>query len=389
MQKNCFLVTGARAPVALEWVRRLYAQGHDVYTCDSLVHSLAGCSAAVKAYLRLPAPALEPERFGIEVLKIIQEYHITHVLPTCEEVFYWAALWQKAQPQAQLIAPSFDKLRTYHSKYLFARLVLKFGLHAPATQHISHRETLDIKELSQKQFVLKPEFSRFATRVFIQTPPQKLIEIPQNLSIDSQNTWVLQDYIAGKHFCSYAFALKGQLKALAVYEAVFRTGQHGACYHFQQKNIPEIESINQHFIASENYHGQLALDFIQSESNGKFYLLECNPRATSGLHLLPEQAFWVDEFSGSLKPKEHQAAMLAAVMLTDGLLKNLKPKKLKLWFQAYQQAQDVIWSNQDQTPFWQQAKLYREFWQIAKQQKISILEASTYGIAWDGSNIIF
>ena len=39
------------------------------------------------------------------------------------------------------------------------------------------------------------------------------------------------------------------------------------------------------FVAREGYTGQIAFDFIETEA-GVMYALECNPRATSGVHLL-------------------------------------------------------------------------------------------------------
>ena len=87
-----FLITGARAPVALELARNLSKDGHTVYIADSLRFPLARCSNFVKKIFRIAAPRLSLSQFKNDLQKIIKDYNIDLLIPTCEEVFYISAI---------------------------------------------------------------------------------------------------------------------------------------------------------------------------------------------------------------------------------------------------------------------------------------------------------
>ena len=54
--------------------------------------------------------------------------------------------------------------------------------------------------------------------------------------------------------------------------------------------MPEVEELCRRFVKDTGYTGQLSLDIIISRTGDRVMTLnplECNPRATSGIHLLP------------------------------------------------------------------------------------------------------
>jgi hypothetical protein len=68
-----FLITGARASVALHLLRLLAGAGHVVHLADSLRHPLAAASV---------------------LQRLIRDLRIDCVIPTCEEVLYLGQIWR-------------------------------------------------------------------------------------------------------------------------------------------------------------------------------------------------------------------------------------------------------------------------------------------------------
>ena len=110
------LITGARAPAALEWARLLHSAGVYVVAADALRYPLTRFSNAIDAYELLPAPADDSVAYGQAVDGVCKRHNIDFVIPTCEEVFYLAH--QTDNISAKLLAPNFNTLRTVHNKFM-------------------------------------------------------------------------------------------------------------------------------------------------------------------------------------------------------------------------------------------------------------------------------
>ena len=82
------LITGARAPAALDLARRCRAAGHTVFMADSLRFGMAMFSRVVAGRKLLPSPVEKPDQFVDALRSMIDAHHIELIVPTCEEVFF-------------------------------------------------------------------------------------------------------------------------------------------------------------------------------------------------------------------------------------------------------------------------------------------------------------
>ena len=102
------------------------------------------------------------------------------------------------------------------------------------------------------------------------------------------------------------------------------------------------------------FTGQIAFDFIQSH-DGQIYALECNPRATSGVHLLASHPKFAEAFLNPnmdcITPTGDDSSMLATAMLVYGLPRALKQKRLAQWVKTFFTSDDVILDFKDPMPF--------------------------------------
>jgi hypothetical protein len=141
------------------------------------------------------------------------------------------------------------------------------------------------------------------------------------------------------------------------------------------------------FIERESFSGQIAFDFIQAPT-GELFGIECNPRATSGIHLLAShprfvQAFLQEETTSLITPNISTTAMLASAMLFYALPAALTTHTFSQWLAAFTSAHDVLFTWDDPLPaLWQFFSLIY-LTSKALQHHLTPLEASTLDIEWN------
>lgn len=396
------LITGARAPVALDWARNLEKFGHQVYVADSLSYPLARNTAAIIEYIRIPEPRTELQDYAQALMKLCALYDIDFILPTCEEVFYLS--WLKPQLESfqfkatqlksthlknspvktacQVICPDFDLIARLHSKVKFLEMAEGLGISIPKTLVLTGREIKGLT-LDFTQYVIKKEFCRFGTDVKV-SPKNSYIQ-----RLEDEQNYLLQEKVSAKdstELCSYGIAHNGKLLAHGIYEPTYRVKQSSGIY-FKNVVSEQIFNFIQRFVQKHQYTGQLGFDFIV---NGhEVTVLECNPRATSGLHLLTDQNLFPCLTGGAsdcITPKR-PASMIGAAMLLIAFPQVLFKGQVKQWRTDYRLAEDII-VVPDDNAFWLfQFKSIGELIAKALKRKISVREASTLDIEWDGEKM--
>jgi len=239
------------------------------------------------------------------------------LIPTCEEVFYLS----KGRPNLKraskctLFFQDISILRVLHDKWLFAELVrtqsgsLQKGVQIPNTTLIdSEKELLRVME-KNVDLVLKPCYSRFATQTIIKPSGIQDKQLQVVLSDVKKGVhWVGQHYVHGKHYCSYSIAHEGRVTAHACYPSEFTPGRVGATMVFESVKHNLIQDWVASFVKVNNLSGQYAFDFIEAKDS--VYVLECNPRSSSGIHLFADQPEFTDSIldptSALLLPINHQ-----------------------------------------------------------------------------------
>ena len=382
------LLTSGRAPVTLELARLFSAAGYKVFVADSMKHHLCSNSRYVFKNFFVPPPRFQPADYIGALVEIIKQEKISLLIPTCEEIFYISHGLSQLTPYCQVFAEPLEKLNRLHNKWKFICRVENIGLITPQTSLIkSQRELINILNFSShNKLVLKPVYSRFASNVHILTKPVN--QIP-NIEISETKAWVAQQFIAGKHYCSYSIAHDGKITAHAVYPSVFTAGK-GSCIYFESINHPQILHWVQKFVEAENFTGQIAFDFIES-IDGIIYPLECNPRAISAIHLFQEsdkleQAF-LNSASSIIQPQVNQSAMIAMAMLIYGFPSSITSNRLLRWIKIFINTKDVIFRVSDPTPFLSIWVILWQSLQVSLKTGLSLQQVSTQDIEWDGEEL--
>lgn len=340
------LITGARAPSALDLARSFHAAGFETHMADCAPSLMAAWSHSVAKVLRFPSPRANFSAFSAAVAELVARLDPVLVIPTCEEVFYFAALGEP-----RVFAPSPAVLRRVHSKYLFAEDVTALGLAAPRTTRVESAAELAAWTDGASDLVFKPEFSRFGTQTLV-GPAQRDLAL---IAPSAQAPWVVQQRVRGAEVSFYAASADSQLVAFSAYRSRWKF-DGGAGYAFEVLEAPlhdrllEIATVLAERLIPR---GQFACD-VMIDANEKLWLLECNPRATSGVHLFDRSAALAAAMLGDANapvladratPK-HVGPALWAFGLGDAL----KHQRLREWNERRAMSTDVISAPGDRAP---------------------------------------
>ncbi|AJQ97802.1 hypothetical protein [Gynuella sunshinyii] len=373
------LITGARAPVALEIARNLHRHGHMVFTADSLRFPLAANSRAVSTYYKIPSPRDGIAAYTRALLEIIHREHIDYLIPTCEEIFYIAFIRERLSPYCHVCCGDFDLLSRLHSKLEVLNLCRALPVQIPATQVIDDVSTVTAEALSGR--VVKGEFCRFGTGVLLHPTHRQLCQLRQQL----HGRLLLQQKLTGNEYCSYAIVVNGEVFAEAIYRPTHRLTSAAGIY-FEPVVHPAISQFIAEFCRHYKFDGQVGFDVMIVDD--QVYLLECNPRCTSGVHLLAEMDLFA-AFTGTRKAEAVlQPAMITLPMLLIGLPLALKDLRLRQWYRDFRRARDAIQQKGDKPFLLFSLRSLGELIIRAWRQRLPLRQASTVDIEWDGEPIL-
>lgn len=375
------LILGGRSPVALDHARRFAAQGWQVIIGDSVPCRISSWSRAVHASVALPSARYGVRDYVHALQRVIDTHQVELVLPTCEEVFYLARVRHALPRQVRVLVDDFDKLAMLHSKWRFLEVARHCGAIIPDSQLVSSLD--EAREWANgRPVVIKPEFSRFG--VHVRLYPEGIPRDAQPFGLDAK--WVVQSYCHGKELCSYSVVDQGRVLAHVTYRPRYRINASSS-YVFEACEAAGIDAFVETFARKTRHTGQLSFDWIASEQGG-YQVLECNPRAISGVHLfgmhdaLP--AALMGQVDACIRPSARDTRMIAAVMLAAGVWQPLRQRSLRSWWRDFRQARDVIAVKGDRMPLLGGVLDLASYARIAAQQRCTLRQASTRDTEWDG-----
>ncbi|PIQ23017.1 hypothetical protein COW36_01905 [bacterium (Candidatus Blackallbacteria) CG17_big_fil_post_rev_8_21_14_2_50_48_46] len=377
------LFTGGRSPATLALLRLFAARGARCFVAESITPNLAGASRFCQKNLRVPPPNQDPEAYIAALEKYIQAYKIELLVPTCEEVFFISRWKHQLEKQCTVFTSSIDILTHLHSKYQFIQLLKALKLSAPETVKVETKSQLEAALAEFPSYVLKPEFSRFSNFVMINQAPETCLA---KISPTAEIPWVVQAFLEGPQYCSYSVARAGKLLAHSVYASTYCAGL-GSTIYFESAGIPAILRIVEKIVAALDYTGQIAFDFIHAE--GRYWPIECNPRATTGTLLftvdddLPA-AFSPDYPGPVIHPSGEKNSMVTLAMYLYALPQLKSLSEFRTWWAKMGMAEDAIFHWDDLQPFIKQFQIMWKTWLLAKKHQVTLLEASTLDIEWNG-----
>lgn len=381
------LITGGRAPLALEWARLLHGAGWRVVSAESLRPNLLEASATVSARYGVPEPREHPEAFVGALEAIVRAEGVAWVIPTCEEVFMIG--WGRERLEAagaRVLAPSLTALDVLHHKGRFAAHARALGLAVPETEVLESRAALSTRLAAKpagEAWILKAAYSRFGNGVRRVSSGEPL---PPDVRPTPEEPWLLQRAVPGRVRCAYALVREGRLAAFCDYASEWKAGEASIAFEYQ--GHPGVRAWVEHFVESASGDMQLSFDFIETPE-GEVFALECNPRTTSGIHLFARSPRFAGLLEAApeapLAPAPGTQVAVKAAMVLYGLPAVLRePRRFGAWRRAVA-GLDAIHRPDDPGPAKAQLRVYAALMARALRLRMSVLEASTHDIEWNGA----
>lgn len=376
MDRKNILITTGRAFPGLDLARCLHKKGHRVFVCDPGYFHACRFSNSIEKSFIVPAPRENSEGFIESVLEIVKENNIDLVIPLLEEILYLAKAKDRFAELVHLFCDDYGKILRLHNKWWFNSLLKDCGFLVPQSQILE-------KEIEKKlcsfsfPYILKESYSRASQGVYRIFSKEDL----ENVTFREKNPLMIQEFIVGKKYCSYSICQKGKVMAHTVYP-VRHSISDSSCLTFTHIDHPKILNWVEKLINLIDFTGQICFDFIEKE-DGSLYAIECNPRATSGLHLLIEEEGILEAFfkeCSLILPSKSITKQIRFGMLIYGWRSGGLKEFLRIFFKA----KDVLFSKEDIKPFIFQPFLF--FFYLLKSLKLkkNLSQVFTHDFDYDG-----
>ena len=283
------LITTSRMPFALDEIRKLGRAGHRIIAADTFDEAPGSRSRYAAVSCSLPSPRYETEAFLDAVRSVVIEERVDLILPAFEEALHFAKHRDSVDLGAPVFAPDYETLVTLHDKARFQELATRLGLAVPETVVATNRAELESAIARFPRFFARAAFSRGGVQLFTNTGPLGGAVSIDDVDASPKNPILVQEFIDGEDLCTFMVCHHGRVAAHAAYLHP-KEIEHAGGIVFESIHDPSALEAAQVIAEATGYHGQLSFDFMRTAS-GELYLIECNPRPTAGVIVMPDEMF--------------------------------------------------------------------------------------------------
>jgi predicted ATP-grasp superfamily ATP-dependent carboligase len=270
------LLTLGRLPKALDIARSFHHHGWRVLVAEPFAWHLCRVSNAVDRSFTVTAPVIDQEAYLQDLLGIIRREGVELVVPVSEEIIHAAHLGPLLPPDVRLYARPPAELLPLHSKAQFIERAAAHGVAAPETHLLGSAGAAALA--ARGPVVVKPVFSCSGRGVQFLPAGSPLP------AADPSVPAVVQARVAGDVFTSFSIAHAGRALATVVYRGAVMSGTVAVCFE-RVVGHGAIEAWVDRFIEGAGFDGFISFDFVV-DAAGTAWGIECNPRATSGIHFV-------------------------------------------------------------------------------------------------------
>ena len=370
------LLTVGRFPKALTLARGLHRHGVRVLVADPLKRQLCSVSRSVSKNYQVAAPNADIRAWERDILEIIDREQVTDLVPVSEEVCHVANLAPKLPAHVRYVGPSAPWIAQWHDKLAFVSHAIDRGVTAPSVFTTADPEARAL--VRQTECVLKPRRGCSGTDISFITPGSSLPP--------PSNELLVQRKVEGAHLYTISWVEDGQVMTTASYRGSTHSGT--VAVGFQSAPTPfSVKQWIEQFVADTGTTGFLSFDFIL-DRGGIPWGIECNPRASSGIHFIDEAWLGAAVMGKASTPASitpaGKRAQWSYSTLTEAYkhLWRLRAPQLLRCLRDLLVSRDVVWSWRDPLPFLLMTPLCWEFIWKSIRERTPIGDASQCDIAW-------
>ena len=270
-------------------LRSLASENIPVYLLDHEL-CIARFSRYAKRFIRCPS-AREENRFFNFLMDLAgkEELEGWVIYPNDDETVYCLANHKKQlETHYRVPMPSWDVVKFAYDKKLTYQLAENYGIAVPRTfypRNVDELEELPLEfPVILKPSIKEPFFSRTKKKAIrADTKEQLTEEFKMALSIIDSSQIMVQDLIPGgpDHLFSVGSLFKGgdflgRVVARRIRQHPMDFGQ--ATTYAETVDVPELEEIAKRILGLIDYYGLSEVEFMLDPRDGRYKLLEINPR---------------------------------------------------------------------------------------------------------------
>lgn len=336
------LLTLGRLPKALEVARALNASGVRVLVAEPFRRHLSGASKAVDRSFVVTAPAVDRQRYLAELRDIITGHAVDLVVPISEEIVHVSALHGTLPAQCRLYSMSQESILNVHHKGRFIEICHAAGLDAPESYASDDPRAAALVDATA--YVLKPVSSCSGRGVRFLARGEAMP------SVDEPS--IVQRFVRGDLVSSFSIARRGEVRTTVLYRGAVMQGTVAVC--FERIDVPPaVQQWIDRFVAHTEFDGFVSFD-LMIDAEGRVHGLECNPRATSGIHFVDPQGLagaLLDPDNAAapgLRPERLQQQFYPCLTETQ---KSMFSARFRRNLHCLLNAREVTWQASDPWPF--------------------------------------
>ncbi|MEO0423456.1 MAG: ATP-grasp domain-containing protein [Pseudomonadota bacterium] len=373
------LLTLGRLPKALDIARALAAVGCEVIVAEPFAWHLTRLSRSVERCVRVPAPNDDEQAYHQALISLIEREGVDLVVPVSDETMHVGGLHARLPASTRLFCPPQPTLLSLHDKLEFIRVAQAAGLPVPRTCDASDHAGAEAL-LAATRCISKPRYS---------SAGKGLVDHPQGTEPPVHGPdsvpRIFQEYLPGEELSTFGVVRNGELVANVVYRGLIMSGTVAVSFERLVESPPGLEDWVRTFAKAAGHEGFLSFDFRLDEA-GRPLPMECNPRATSGIHFLDPlglaDVMLGDAAAGSgrLRPETRLQQFYPALteVQSSFLRGERSPGRLKLLFGL----RDVTWQANDPLPLLLQPFASVDILWRTILKGWTFGEAATFDIAW-------
>ncbi len=371
------LLTLGRLAKGLELARSLWQAGHRVIVADPFQMHLSRPSRAVRKSYRVTAPSQSADQYLDDLAEIVAREAIDLVIPVSEEALFTSRLGPRLPKGTALFGPGFNQMSVLHDKLSFADICRSRGLPAPET-HAAN--TAAGRQLAARSdYVVKPIHGCSGIGLRLRHKGDPLT--PSDQTADN----LVQQRLYGRQISSFSITRNGQVLATALYQGDVYLGTVSVRFK-RVDDQPRIEDWIRTFVATEQYSGFISFDFFVT-ADGTPFAIECNPRLTSGIHLIHRQtlaALIAGTPVSSPVFKTRRVFQDAHATLTVACGAILRPGDYFRTLAKVLTTKDVMFDWRDPAPFFLMTPMSWDTLRQALFDGVPLTDAATRDILWSG-----
>lgn len=370
------LLTLGRLPKALEVARALHGAGCRVIVAEPFKRHLTGASRAVARSVVVTSPVEDREAYLGELAALVAAEDVSLVLPVSEEILHASKLRGRLPAGVRLAAMPHEALLALHDKLSFAVVCRAAGVAVPETYALDDPRAAELARRSRT--VVKPLFSCSGRGVRFLAPGDRLPAADEPA--------LVQEFCAGRVLSTFTLARAGVPRITVTYRGAVMQGTVAVCFE-RIDTPPAVEAWVAAMVRHTGFDGFVSFDLVE-DGDGAIRGIECNPRATSGIHFVDPAdlaaALLDPQTDGRLRFKADRLMQQFYPCLTETQRTMFGDGPFRRNLRCLVAARDVTWSARDPWPLVSQPWTSWPIIEMAMRRRCTFGEVAMLDLAWGG-----